>query len=477
MHFIDRQLLYNEELKWRKKGCDLAMAVGNSIFLLFSRDFAPLPDRVESIILRLKAVPMFLHGSKSMFQRVPELWGEIYLDSAQNLSVFLDSIERSLAPKISSSLHLSLKNAIVGAKQAIAQFVSWLKQAIMPNALDNWALGAESFQALIAAKQYKLNSDELLSIAHERLALAESSIDSLSGLILGSGFNGGAEARRAAQARLNELAPQGFEQALNAFKEAFNRARAFVETSGFATLVDNESLEVVETPDFMRHLIPFSAYIAPEKRAKHCKGAYLITRPASKASSRYNFADIVNTAIHEGYPGHHLQLSGQNSHSGILRHLCENVELIEGWAGYCQSRVREMGFETGKESLYALAQEEIFNASRAIADINSQTGKWSFDVSVNYLTETNRIDRSTAASEVKRMSQNPGGHAACVFGRYFLDNLKSKLKASFKGDFTDRRFHDLVIFQGSLPAYTAAKFYPKLLKAQLKSSSRQSYDI
>ena len=38
---------------------DLAMNIGDALFLLFIRDFAPLSERVRSMISRLKAVPAF----------------------------------------------------------------------------------------------------------------------------------------------------------------------------------------------------------------------------------------------------------------------------------------------------------------------------------------------------------------------------------------------------------------------------------
>ena len=44
-----------------------------------------------------------------------------------------------------------------------------------------------------------------------------------------------------------------------------DRARAFVVEHGIATPPEEDHLNVIETPSFIRHLIPFAAYYEPAK--------------------------------------------------------------------------------------------------------------------------------------------------------------------------------------------------------------------
>lgn len=472
LQFIDQQLFWESDLKRWQLGRDLAMNIGDSIFLLFARDFAPISDRVQSIISRLRSVPAFLMTGKTLFQRVPALWGEIYLDSARNLPVFIDTIETCIGKKIPPALHNEYKIAAGEAKRALAEFANWLKHAVLPKAESEWSLGPNGFQTLLAVKRLGLNQNEILDLGKQVLQAATERLEKLSCLILGVDTGAATGARAEVQKKIRSHAPNTFELSLESFREALNRSRAFVATSGFASIPENEELEVVETPDFMSHLIPFSAYIGPEKTSETQKGTYLLTRSPSGDPARYNFADIINCAIHEGYPGHHLQLTSQNLHPGRMRAFCESIELIEGWASYCQNMVREMGFETSPESLFAHATEEVFNAARLITDINLQTRVWNFNEAMRFLMEQTKIDKNSALAEIKRQTQSPGCQMAGLTGEHLLRQIKLELQQQFKNDFSDRAFHDLVLYQGSLPLATARSFYPQLLKAEFKENQR-----
>jgi len=472
LQLIDQQLSWDDDLCRWKSGRDLAMNIGDSIFLLYVRDYAPLPERVKSIISRLRSVPAFLMSGRTLFQRVPALYGEIYLDSARNLPGFIDTIENSTGQQISSALHNDYKNAASEAKRALAEFSHWLKHAILPKTVHEWSLDPNGFQALLAGKRLGLNQNEILELGKKVIQTAGEKLENLSCLILGVTTGSATGARAEVQKKIRNHAPKNFELSLESFREALDRSRTFVETSGFATVPEHEELEVIETPEFMAHLIPFSAYIGPEKTAGTQKGTYLLTRSQSDGSTGYNFADIINCAIHEGYPGHHLQLAAQNLHPGRMRSFCESIELIEGWASYCQNQVRELGFETSAESMFAHANEEVFNAARLITDVNMQTRTWNFNEAVSFLMDQTKIDRNSAVAEIKRQTQSPGSQISSITGEFLLRQIKQDLQQRFKGDFSERSFHDMVLYQGSLPFATASRYYPEIMKATIKINHR-----
>lgn len=472
LHFIDQQLFWDEDLSRWKLGQDLAMHIGDAIFLLFARDYAPLSDRMQAIISRLRSVPTFLMAGKTLFQKVPALWGEIFLDSARSLPAFIDTIENSIGNQVPAILHNEYKTAATEAKRALAEFANWLKHAILPKAESDWSLGPDGFQALLAGKKLGLNQNEILEIGRKVLQTSSEKLENLSCLILGISTGSATGARNEVHKRIRSHAPKSFELFLESFKEALNRSRTFVETSGFATVPDDEELEVIETPSFMTHLIPFSAYIGPEKTSATQKGTYLLTRSSSGDASRYNYADIINCAIHEGYPGHHLQMAAKNLHPGRMRAFCENIELIEGWASYCQNRVRELGFENSPESLFAHASEEVFNAARLITDINLQTRTWNFNEAVNFLMEQTKIDKNSALAEIKRQTQSPASQISGVVGEHLLLQVKNDLHRQFKTDFDERSFHDIILYQGSLPFSIIRHYYPELIKATFKERHR-----
>ncbi len=472
IHFADQQLFREDDLKLWQMGRDLAIVIGDALFLLFIRDFSPLSERVRSMISRLKAVPVFLTSGKTLFQKVPRERGELYLESANSLPVFLDTIEDSIRRYVPPILHQEFARASREAKKALADYANWLKHAIMPKADADWAMGASAFQALLANRKTGMTQAEICELGQRTLNEAAGHLENLSCVILGVATGSAAGARNEALKRIKNHGPASFDQTLSVYREAVNRTRAFIEYCGFATLPDNEELEIIETPSYMRHIITSSAYFGPERKADAQRGFYLLTRDSAMTSGRHNYADIANRVIHHGYPGHHLHLSAQNFHPGMLRAFTDNQEISEGWASYCQDAVREKGFETSSESLFAQAIEKAFNAALLLTDVNLQTHTWNKEQAVQFLVEQTRIDKEAAAAEIQRQILSPGCHISRLTGHHLLLVMKSELQQKFGNDFTDRTFHDLILYQGGIPISVARSHFAEIIHLNLKSRNR-----
>src|SRR6058998_2824038 len=70
-----------------------AQTVGDALFPLFMRSFAPLPRRLDSITGRLERSPGFLEETKGRIRAPIKIWCEISLESAQRVPNFLHVIE------------------------------------------------------------------------------------------------------------------------------------------------------------------------------------------------------------------------------------------------------------------------------------------------------------------------------------------------------------------------------------------------
>src|SRR2546426_8021307 len=85
-HSLDRDLLVHDarlelhELTERRTWAgrsNAAEEIGDALFPLFTRDFAPLPERLEHIADRLEAAPPLLSEAKSRLTDPVKLWVEI----------------------------------------------------------------------------------------------------------------------------------------------------------------------------------------------------------------------------------------------------------------------------------------------------------------------------------------------------------------------------------------------------------------
>ena len=128
------------------------------------------------------------------------------------------------------------------------------------------------------------------------------------------------------------------------------RARAHLIERDLVTVPDDERIDVIETPEYLRNVIPFAAYFSPAAFDRDPKGIYIVTPSVhgdANAMREHNRASISNTSIHEAYPGHHLQLDVARRHPSLTRLLADAPEFVEGWGMYSELMMREHGFDDG----------------------------------------------------------------------------------------------------------------------------------
>src|SRR5437773_7728565 len=147
-HSLDRDLLVHEarlelhELTERRTWAgrsNAAEEIGDALFPLFTRDFAPFPERLERIAERLEAAPGHLGEAQSRVTDPVALWIEIDLESGEALPSFLDVILSAARSERSSDALLSrLDAAVSGTRRALDEHAAWLRGEVLPKATADW---------------------------------------------------------------------------------------------------------------------------------------------------------------------------------------------------------------------------------------------------------------------------------------------------------------------------------------------------
>jgi uncharacterized protein (DUF885 family) len=251
-----------------------------------------------------------------------------------------------------------------------------------------------------------------------------------------------------------------FVDALGEYRDAMDRARAFVVDKGLATPPAEDHLNVIETPSFIRHLIPFAAYYEPAKFDPSPVGTYIVTPPSSPEMMReHNRSSITNTSVHEAYPGHHLQLSAAITNPSLVRLFSGAAEFAEGWAFYCERMMREAGFDDTPKGWYIVHTDAIWRATRIILDVQLHRGGISFDEAVDRLIAETGFERPAAVAEIKRYTMSPTQPLSYLFGRHMIERLKADVQARQGADFDLRRFHDTLLYGGTMPVSYARRLF------------------
>jgi uncharacterized protein (DUF885 family) len=430
--------------------------IGNALFPIFTRDYAPLAERLEMLAARIEAGPAYLAQTRERVERPVHLWVEIDLESTETLPDFLDSIlAAARAEHVDEGLAARVGTATKRLKGALVEHAAWLRSDVLPRADGAWRAGPEGFEELIRLRALEADGDEILAVGEQILADETATREAVSREIDPT----------LSPAEIADLVkedhPATFPEALEAYRRAMDRARAFVVEHQLATLPQHDTLRVIETPAFVRHLIPFAAYYEPARFDPEPVGTYIVTPPSAPEMWReHNYASISNTSVHEAYPGHHLQLSAAITNPSLVRTLSLSAaEFAEGWAFYSERMMKDAGFDATPTHRYIQHTDAIWRAARIILDIKLHRGEIEFADAVDFLVERTGFERPAALAEVKRYTSTPTYQLSYLFGRHLIDRLRADVERRMGPAFNLRFFHDTLLYGGTMPVSFARRLF------------------
>ena len=432
-----------------------AEGIGEALFPLFTRDFAPLAERMESINGRLERAPKFLLETRERVTDPVRVWTEIDIESTEQMPAFIDTIlSAARSEGVEDGLVSRLSAAAETTKAALVEHAEWLRDEVLPRAEADWKAGPERFEEMLRLRELEAGGDEILAVGEELLVSEKAARDALCAEI-----EPGASPAEVADIVKNDHAAT-FAESLNEYRESMDRARAFVVEHGLATPPAEDHLNVMETPNFIRHLIPFAAYYQPAKFDATPVGTYIVTPPSAPEMMReHNRWSISNTSVHEAYPGHHLQLSAAVTNPSLVRPFSGAPEFAEGWAFYCERMMKEAGFDDTPKGWYVVHTDAIWRSARIILDIQLHRGVIGFDEAVDRLVAETGFERPAALAEVKRYTSSPTYQLSYLFGRHMIERLKADVASREGADFDLRRFHDTLLYGGTMPVSYARRLF------------------
>lgn len=437
--------------------------IGGLIFVMFTRDYAPLEKRLDAIAARIEKIPKFLEEFRSRFasSQPVKLWTEIAMEKAQHIGGLFQFILFATRGKVSETVYQRLSKAVDNLQPALKQHMEWLS-SLLPKTKEEWALGREKFERLIQLRDLGMTSDEIYQLGVKYLEELKSEREKLAQKIAPG------KSVEEVLKIIESKAPKTFEEALEFTRKAMEEARRFVQEKNIATVYPEDTLLVEETPLFLTPVIPFAALMMPAKFDKPQIGIYIVTRPKdpSNIGKHLNYASIRNTAVHEAFPGHFLQGAISNRGS-VIRLLVEGTETIEGWAHYCEEMMAEKGFITDLETRLIQVNDVIWRAVRIIVDVKLSRGEMSFEEAVEMLVKETGMSREAAIAEVKRYTQMPGYALSYLLGKHLILKLKEELRQKMGSKFDEKFFHDTITANGYLPISMLRKIFEYKISQRL----------
>ncbi len=434
--------------RWERRS-QAASDIGDAVFALFARGAAPLAERLARIADRLEAAPAFLGQShdRAVGPQVA-LWQGVERRYATDLPGLFAEVRAAATGVLPAAELARLDRAVEAANRALESHTEWLDQTLA-TATDDWPLGREPYDELVRLRGFgDLDANAILEIGWEQLRT-------------------NTDARRAAAReldpdvdlptaieRLKADHPSTFEAALDGYKDAMHRARTYLVEHGLVTVPDDEVIEVIATPEYLRSVMPFAAYFAPARFDADQRGIYVVTPAVDddpNAMLEHYYASISNTSIHEAYPGHHLQLAVASKHPSLTRMLADAPEFVEGWGMYSEQMMREEGFDAGPAFRTAMYTDAVWRACRIILDVRMHRGELTPEEATDFLVEHTSFETANARAEVRRYTYTPGYQLSYLLGKVLILGLREDEKRRRGPAFSLKAFHDTLLQNGSLP--------------------------
>jgi uncharacterized protein (DUF885 family) len=435
---------------------------------LMSREFAPLPDRLRSATGRLEALPTYLRQARESLvpARVPLIHAQTVAKQNPGLNSLIDDILKQKGA-LAAADQARLERAAAAAKAAVAEHQQWLDKTLVPNAKGNERIGAALYdEKLRLALSSPLGRQEIRARAEREFqSLRSKMYDVAAGMIKGDAGAPPAPANptpdqqqaviEAGLAKVYaDLPPR--ERMVPFARETLDKAIGFAKEKdliGFPT----QTFNVIEMPEYARGVAVAYADM-PGALEKDQRG-YFDVMPippdwsAEQSDSflrEYNQWAMHELAIHEGVPGHLLQLAHSNQYKSKLRAVLQSGPMVEGWACYSQDVMADTGF-LNRDERYLLAHYkfQMRMPVNAIIDQDFHVGNLTREQAIELMTKGAFQQEREAAGKWVRLQLSSAQLPTYFVGYEEWKDLRAA--AEKKPGFSLRKFHDSALSHGSPP--------------------------
>lgn len=139
---------------------------------------------------------------------------------------------------------------------------------------------------------------------------------------------------------------------------------------------------------------------------------------------------------------------------------------------YSEQLMRESGFDDSPQHLLILYTDAIWRACRIILDVRLHRGEIGVPAAIDFLVEQTGFERPNATAEVNRYTFTPTYQLSYLLGKVLLLRLRTDEQVRLGPRFSLKRFHDTMLYGGSLPV----AFHRRLLREQIPAGAADPAD-
>jgi uncharacterized protein (DUF885 family) len=437
---------------------------GDAVWQLLSRPVLEPSDLARALTGRLRSIPQWLAVGRETLGDVPRINVETAIGQLHGTEALLGSrIDDAAAAD--PSLGRVLRNARDAAVAAVAEQRAWLSHRLANNVgVDREPrVGEAKFAAALwHALDGGPDVGSLHSYASRALEDTQAAMAEVSALLLNESEKAPdlvdrALAYVAASGAVNEAS------VLPTAREALAAVTAFTREHDLVTLVDAD-IDVVPMPEIHRGVAVAYCDSPGPLEPRSLPTLFAVAPPPSTWSPdqqasfyrEYNAHMLHSLAIHEGVPGHALQLAHSRRLCAPtqLRQVLRNGAFVEGWAVYTEHVFAEHEYPGIEMVNGDLAWQLTYLKTRLrgivnlLLDIGVHARGMSEAEAMNLLVRQAHQEEGEAIGKWRRVMQTAGQLSTYFAGYLEVSSIAADLR-TMHPEFGDREVHDTILGFGS----------------------------
>src|SRR5205809_3794154 len=446
----------------------MVYARAGDVNIYIKRNFAPLEDRVRSLVAIESQIPNILIAARTnLDEKLPRPFVELTIQIATGSADFL---RKDLVAAVSGlkdeQLRVAFQAANRKAATALSDYATWLEREKLAKARLDFALGEEKFGRFLAQTELvDLPPQKVLEIGMAQLKAEQEAF-----------------AEAAKKIDPNKPAIEVFKQIQSEhpasdklipdISKDLDKLRKYVVSRRLLGIPSEIRAKVKETPQYLR-ATSFASMDTPGPFEKRATEAYYYVTPTEEdwpdqekeewlTAFNYYTSDV--TSIHEVYPGHYVQFLHLNaSPASKVEKIFGSYAFIEGWAHYCEKMMIDEGFgsptnsppseeDVKRAAKYRMAQadEALLRLCRLCVSIKLHTQNMSLDEATKFFQDNCYYEEKQARQEAMQATFDPG-YLNYTLGKLQILKLRDDYKTQEGDDFSLQKFHNELLNHGMPP--------------------------
>ena len=410
-------------------------------------------ERASSLTAVLNEVPARLqHGKRNLKTPARSFTESAIFKTEGTIKLLRDSAPTlaSQAGDAKEPLNAATKTALT----ALDDYLKYLRDDLLPRSTGSWVFGKENYDYVLQHRwMMDADADDILARGQKAFEETEALAQEVAQRIQ-PGARHWTEVYE--KIKNDHPAADGIKQAYQAKIDA---AKAFVIEKNIVTLPPGEHVITIDTPPAMRRSSPFGTFQSVDPFGKELEGKLVLTPIEDWMTARqredrlrsHHTAWIPIIAVHEAYPGHHVDGLKRQQNPRLLRKVVRESIMSEGWGLFTEEMMFEQGFLHGDDVRLTQLRNRLWRAARVILDVSLHTGRMSFDDAVTFLSDKVRFDRYAASLDVGMYIERPTYVLGYLIGMQEIEQIRADYIKQYGEPNPPSEFYDRLLSVGSIP--------------------------